>query len=85
MDKATVAKNSDLDTLINTMIGVSENSLKNCNVCGKYETKEMTSMRRHIAHWGSPFIKLQGRKEGRSCFELHCWSQTDMKSLKCSV
>ena len=37
------------------------------------------------AHWGSPFINLQGRKEGRSCFQLHCWSQTDMKSLKCSV
>ena len=38
-----------------------------------------------MAHWGSPFINLQGRKEGRSCFQLHSWSQTNMKSLKCSV
>jgi len=48
IEKATAAKNLELDELINTMIGVTENNLKSCKVCGQYETKVNKSMRMHI-------------------------------------
>merc|ERR1712129_71974 len=48
LEKATAAKNLELDELITTMIGVTENNLKSCKICGKYETKVNKSMRMHI-------------------------------------
>ena len=37
----------------------------------------------NLSNWGSTFINFQGRKQGKSCFQLEC--QTNVKPLEYGV